>query len=65
MSVERDPYSIVCDGLLRLHNLKTLGKERSPEADAIRDESEPLWRELSDCDKQILSGFSKALNGQG
>jgi len=55
-------YRTIHDGLLRLHGLFLKGKERSPEAEEIRDLSEGPWRELSQEQRKLLSGLSKDLN---
>jgi tetratricopeptide (TPR) repeat protein len=48
-------------GLLRLHQLAEAGKDESPEADAIRDNLERPWHELSEIEKQRIAGLSEDL----
>lgn len=57
-----EAYRLVHDGILDLHELFFLDKQRSEEADAIRDEMDEPWLEISDQQQRLLSGLSMDLN---
>jgi hypothetical protein len=45
----------------RMHELEVAGLGDSPEADAIRDASDPLWLAMSEAERAKLWRFSEAL----
>jgi hypothetical protein len=55
------PYVESIRGLLQLHHLATIGKDDSPEADAIRNTLERPWAELTDTEKKRITGLSEDL----
>src|ERR1700677_1576950 len=57
----RPAYVQSIRGLLRLHRLAETGNDESPEADAIRDNLERPWHELSEIEKQRIAGLSEDL----
>lgn len=54
-------YAETIRGLLRLHTLTENSQDESPEADAIRDRLERPWRDLSDVEKERITGLSEDL----
>jgi hypothetical protein len=48
-------------GLARLHELIENGQDESPEADPVRDRLEQPWHDLTDVEKQRITGLSEDL----
>ena len=57
----RPAYVQSVRGLLQLHVLTEAGQDESPEADAIRDSLERPWYELSEAEKNRVTGLSEDL----
>lgn len=54
-------YLAVVRGLRELHRLRTVEREDSPEADAVRDATDLPWEGLTEEEKKRLSGLSEDL----
>ena len=57
----RPSYLQSIRGLLRLHQLTAAGQDESADADAIRDNLERPWYELSEIERQCVAGLSEDL----
>ena len=57
----RPAYVESIRGLLRLHALTENGRDETPEADVTRDGLEQPWYELSETEKQRITGLSEDL----
>jgi tetratricopeptide (TPR) repeat protein len=54
-------YLAVVRGLRELHQLRSVGREDSPEADLVRDASDTAWEGLTEVERKRLSGLSEDL----
>jgi hypothetical protein len=54
-------YLAMVRGLRELHQLRTSGREDSPEADAVRDATDTVWEGLTEEEKKRLSELSEDL----
>jgi hypothetical protein len=54
-------YLAVARGIRALHVLALDGRDDSPEAEAIRDESDGPWEALSETERRRISGLSEDL----
>jgi hypothetical protein len=54
-------YDAAIGAIQRLHGLYVAGKDETPEADAIRDEGDGLWKALSPAERWQVSAFSEQL----
>ena len=53
---------VECERLLRaLHALYLEGKDQSPDGDEIRSAMEPLWREMTEPEREAIDTLSGAL----
>jgi tetratricopeptide (TPR) repeat protein len=57
----RPAYAQSIQGLLRLHALTVSGKDDSPEAEIVRASLERPWTDLSEIEKNRISGLSEDL----
>jgi tetratricopeptide (TPR) repeat protein len=54
-------YLATVRGLRELHRLAVVGRQDSPEADAVRDATDVPWQGLTEVEKKRLSGLSEDL----
>jgi hypothetical protein len=47
--------------LVRLHELRTTGRDNCPEADALRDDMDPLWYAMTEEEQQRIRALSEDL----
>lgn len=57
----RHAYEVL---LLRLHALDRRGELDSAEADALREEMDPLWAELDESERRLMADLSESLYGE-